>query len=510
MAMKKYFYSLILIAALCSCNLDLAPENVMVDQTVYSEPKTAQAALNGAYVRMNIFMAGAPEDQNNYSYSSYCWLSGDLGTENLKAREGGSTGQIALEEGEYDNSVRDGDILTSWIKGYNAIDYANNIIDGVTRYGDIENPENRRIVAEGRFLRAFNYFNLLKMFGDGALTGNADGLGLIIRDKPYDGYNPDQIQTRSTVEATWKFIIDDLEAAIPNLPETPSAAAGRYCATAPVAKALLSRVYLYKGSYTNDMDCMTKVIEYATDVLACEGYIFDNTSTAHHRSLFPSNEYDSSLASSYPDPTARSSEIIFYQPSRISTELYPNGISSILFNKRTLFVEADFPAATYAEGDYRGIVEDSSDSMLGQGSTNYYRTDLTTLKFTNNAGYDDVIYIRLSEIKLNLAEALARRDGVTDDALKQLNDIRRRPFAPDKRPAFLTAADFAGKEAFISEILAERNRELAFESHQRWDLIRTGRPLRNAALTDAQKILPIPDYEINISKGKIEQNTAFR
>jgi hypothetical protein len=510
MAMKKSFYSLILIAALCSCNLDLAPENVMVDQTVYSEPKTAQAALLGAYVRMNIFLAGAPEDQNNYSYSSYCWIAGDLGTENLKAREGGSTSQIALEEGEYDNSVRDGDILSSWIKGYNAIDYANNIIDGVSRYGDPENAENKRIIAEGRFLRAFNYFSLLKMFGDGALTGNSEGLGLIIRDKPYDGYNPDQLQTRTTVATTWDFIIDDLEKAIPDLPETPSAAAGRCVATAPVVKALLSRVYLYKGSYTNDTECMAKVIEYSSDVLDCDGYIFENTSTAHHRSIFPSNEYDASLASSYPDPVARSSEIIFYQPSRISTELYPNGVSSILFNKRTLFVEAGFPAATYAEGDYRGIVDDSADSMIGQGSTNYYPTDVTSLKFTNNAGYDDVIYIRLSEIKLNLAEALARRDGITDEALKQLNDIRRRPFAPDNRPAFLTAADFAGKEAFLNEILAERNRELAFESHQRWDLIRTGRPLRNAALSDAQKILPIPDYEVNISKGKIEQNTAFR
>ena len=510
MAMKRYLYTLILFAAVTSCNLDLAPENVMVDQTVYSEPKTAQAALNGAYVRMNIFMAGAPEDQNNYSYSSYCWLAGDLGTENYKARDGGSTGCLALESGEYENSVRDGDILSTWIKGYNAIDYANNIIDGVARYGDLDNPENKRIIAEGKFLRAFNYFNLLKMFGDGALTGNGNGLGLIIRDKPYDGYNPDQIQTRVTVDQTWDFIIKDLEEAIADLPETPGAAASRFAATAPVVKALLSRVYLYKGSYTNDRECMDKVIEYATDVLSCEGYIFDNTSTAHRRSLFPANEYDSSLASSYPDPVARSSEIIFYQPSRISTDLYPNGISSPVFNKRTFFIEPEFYTSTYAEGDFRGYIEESADCMIGRGSTNYYPTDMTSLKFTNNAGYDDVIFIRLSEIKLNLAEALARRVGITEEALKQLNDIRRRPFSPAGRPAFLTAADFAGKEAFIGEILAERNRELAFESHRRWDLIRTGRPLRNAALTDLQKVLPIPDYEINISKGKIEQNTAFK
>jgi len=508
--MKKYFYTLILIAGLTSCNLDLAPENTMVDQTVYSEPKTAQAALMGAYVRMNIFLAGAPEDQNNYSYSSYCWLAGDLGTDNLKARDGGSSSVIALEEGEYDNSVRDGDILSSWIKGYNAIDYANNIIDGVARYGDPDNADNKRIIAEGRFLRAFEYFNLLKMFGDGALTGNGEGLGLIIRDKPYDGYNPDQIQSRSTVSTTWDFIIDDLEKAIPDLPATPSQAEGRFVATAPVAKALLSRVYLYKGSYTNDQECMTKVIDYSREVLDCDAYVFETYAKAHRGSIFPANEYDSKLASSYPDPTARSSEIIFYQPSRISTDLYPNGVGSPLYTKRTLFVEAGYSAATYAPGDYRGYIEGSSDCLIGQGSTNYYQTDLTSLKFTNNAGYDDVIFIRLSEIKLNLAEALARRDGINEESLRHLNDIRRRPFDTSDKPAALTASDFSSKEEFIQEILNERNRELAFESHRRWDLIRSGSPLRKASLPDAQKILPIPDYEVNISKGVIEQNTAFR
>ena len=510
MTMKKYFFTLILTAVLASCNLDLAPENVMVDQTVYSDPKTAQAALMGAYVRMNIFLAGAPEDQNNYAYSSYCWLAGDLGTENLKARDGGSSSVIALEEGQYDNSVRDGEILSSWLKGYNAIDYANNVIEGVSRYGDVQLADNKRIIAEGKFLRAFVYFNLLKMFGDGALTGNESGLGLIIRDKPYDGYNPDQIQGRASVAQTWDFIINDLEEALPDLGATPSAAAGRFVATAPVAKALLSRIWLYRGSYTNDRECMGKAIGYAREVIECASYSFENLSTAHRSSIFPSNEYDDALASSYPDPVARSSEIIFYQPSRISTDLYPNGTSSPYFTKRTFFVEADFPSRTYAAGDLRGMVEGSSDCLIGNGSANYYPTDLSSLKYTNNAGYDDVIFIRLAEIKLNLAEALARRDGITEEALGHLNDVRRRPFPPSQRPSWLTAADFSGPEAFIAEILAERNRELAFESHRRWDLIRTAGALRNAALSDAQKILPIPDYEINISKGVIEQNTGFR
>jgi len=494
---------------LTSCNLDLAPENVMVDQNVYCSAKTAKAALMGAYVRMNIFLGGAPEDQNNYSYMSLCWLAGDMGTDNMKSR-GASSDCEALETGEYSSSVRDGSILTSWQKGYNAIDYANNIIDGIGRFGEFDETLEKQYVAEARFLRAFVYFNLLKMFGDGALTGNEEGLGLIIRDKPYDGYNPDQVVTRSTVRETWDFIISDLEAAVEDLPSETGAAADRYLATRPVAWALLSRVYLYRGSYKSDKACMAKAVEYAEKVLGTADYVFSKEANDHKANLFPANEYSSTSSVSYPDPVARSKELIFYQPSRISTDIYPNGIGSTYYQKRTVGVETSWVQSTYSDGDYRGYVEGSSYSMIGTGGSSYYPTEFTTLKYTNSAGYDDVVFIRLSEVKLNLAEALARRDGgVSQAALDQLNEIRCKPFVSGKTPAKFSLSDFSDSQKFLVEILAERNRELAFESHRRWDLVRTGGKLRNEALSDAQKILPIPDYEVRISKGKIKQNSAF-
>ena len=271
--MKKIFLLLFLtLAGLQACNLDLAPENVMVDQNVYAHAKTTRAALTGAYVRMNIFLGGAPEDQNNYSHLSYCWIAGEVGTENLKVREGATSDCVALEECTYDNKTRDGAILSTWIKGYNAIDYANNIIDGVTRFGAFEEELMAQYVAEARFIRAFVYLNLLKMFGDGALTGNDEGLGMILRDKPYDGYNPDQIMARSTVGDTWKFILTDLEAALDALPDRPGTPETRCVATKPVVWALLSRAWLYKGSYKNDKDAMTKAAEYARKVLDSGAY----------------------------------------------------------------------------------------------------------------------------------------------------------------------------------------------------------------------------------------------
>jgi hypothetical protein len=59
------------LAMLASCELDYAPENTLVDEKVYKNEKTAEAALMGNYVRLNVFMAGAPQDQNNYANTGY-------------------------------------------------------------------------------------------------------------------------------------------------------------------------------------------------------------------------------------------------------------------------------------------------------------------------------------------------------------------------------------------------------------------------------------------------------
>lgn len=507
--MRKTLSTLFAIAAITSCNLDLAPENVMVDQNVYADSKTTQAALIGAYSRMNVYYAGAPEDQNNYSYVSYSFLAGDLGTENLMVYEDGVADCLALQKGEYDNSCRDGEILSTWIKGYNAIDYANCIIDGIDRFADYDEATQKQYQAEARFIRAFVYHSLLRTFGDGALTGNYGGLGLVIRDKPYDGYNPEDPVSRATVKQTWDFIIKDLEIAAADLPASAGTADSRFRATKCAALALLSRVYLYMGSYRNDKDCMDKAAEYATQVLASADYEFSSDWKDYRSSIFPLNEYDAD-SKVYPDPTVRSKEIIFYQPSRISTTKYTNGLGMYYYTKRLFCVDKAAMADLYLEGDMRGPGDGSSNYLIGIGSTNFHKDEFAPLKYTNSEGYDDVHYIRLAEIKLNLAEALARRDqAVSADALKQLNDIRLKPFEPGKKPAAFKASDFSNVGEFIDEIVKERNRELAFENHRRWDVIRTGGKLRNADLTSAQQILPIPDYEVTISKGKIKQNTAF-
>lgn len=504
--MKPILLSISILSSLAifsACELDYAPQNTMVDETVYKDEKTSQAALMGAYTRLCVLLAGAPNDQNNYTNGYFAFQLADIGTENIIVQNGASS-FLAMEKCEYTTDEHDGFIKDIYQYGYNAIDYANNIIAGINEFGQYDPQIMKQHIAEAKFLRAYEYFTLLCLYGDGALVGEDNGLGLVMRLTPYDGYKPEDIQARETVGNTYAQIIKDLTEAIPDLPQTDYAPALRYRATASAAKALLSRVYLYKGTYTKNLTELGQAAYYAGEVLKSPDITFNDAYNDHRTNIFPSNVYENST---YPDPTNYATELIFFQPSRISTNVFPCGWSSV-YSKKS-FSTSDSLINSYLPGDLRGYGE-TNEYLIQQGSATDNANLKASMKYDNGGCYCDVQYIRLSEIMLTRAEALAYTTNSIDaEALELLNDIRRKPFPDGQKPAELTAEDFPSVEAFVDSILVERNRELAMEGHYRWDLIRTGRDLKVKGLPNNKKILPIPEYEVQISDGVIKQNTGF-
>ena len=500
--MKKiaYLFACSLVA-LTSCELDYAPENTLVDEKVYKNERTAEAALMGNYVRLNVFIAGAPQDQNNYANTGYTYQLGDLTTENFAIREN-MTGYLAVDKGEFSSSEHDGLLKNIWYWGYNAIDFSNNIIKGIARYGQYDEAVERQHVAEAKFIRAYIYFYLLAVYGDQALLGNDTGDGVVLNLEPYNGYNPNEVSGCSSNAAIWEQIILDLEDAIADLPASVPDIKSRIRANKAVAQALLSRVYLYKGTYTNNQTELGLSRDLANSVLKTTGYTFSNSSTEFSTALFPSNEYTQS--GSYPDPTTRSNELIFYQPSRIYADDYPSGIS--YYRKNTLYVPATMKDL-YDENDVRRTY------LIWRGSSSDNVKDSTTMKYSGGE-YNDIIYIRLAEVKLTYAETLVRtQNAVSEEAVAQLNDVHQRAFPEGMKPTLYTKADFPTVESFLKELLKERNRELAYEGHYRWDLMRTNNLLGDkklGAIDKARWNLPVSDYEIRLSDGKIKQNTGFK
>jgi len=486
--------------SLAACNLDYAPENTLVDEKVYKTQKTAEAALLGAYVRLDVFLAGAPQDQNNYANTGYTLLMGDMSTDNMAIRPS-ATGFVAVQKSTYTSSEHDGLLSSMWSWGYNAIDYANNIINKINEFGQFDEKMERQYIAEAKFIRAYVNFQLLCLYGDQALLGDDAKEGIILRSDAYNGYNPDDIASRSTNAECWNFILKDLETdALPDLSDEVPTIANRVRANKTVAKALLSRIYLYKGTYTNNQADLSKARDYAKDVLEAQGYGFSTANSEYSTALFPTNE--SAQGNSYPDPTTRSNEIIFFEASRIYTDNYPNGLS--YYRKQSYYVPTTMKDL-YDENDVRRTY------LIWQGSKSDYASDQTSRKYS---GYDDVLFIRMAEMKLTYAETLVRTSGaVSSEAVLQLNEVHQRAYPVGEKPALYKVSDFPTTEAFLKAVLKERNRELAYEGHYRWDLMRTGNLLGDQTLGAIEKSkwnLPIPNYEIRISYGKLKQNTGYQ
>ncbi len=474
--MKRSIYILvyILFTAFISCDkkLEIAPENTLVEKDVFSTEAGAGQAL--AEVYYNFLSAEC-------NYFSYAF--GDFTTPILNK----SVNYNSYDLGQSD--PMDYYVIDSWTQYFKAINTANNVIAKIPRYANFSEATQKQLIAEGRFVRAFAFLNLLCLYGDGALSGNTTGLGLPLQLTPFEGYNTGQIIPRSTNAETFAQIIKDLTESIPDLPEKQADdLSTRSRATKGGAYALLSRVYLYMGDAENAASAAGKVLESRPAIYSLTNNLL---------SLFPPNN----------DGTAKSftSEMIFGLPvSQMigTTSSTSNGLGNSYYFKRSFWINTDF-INEFEPGDLRV-------SQLMWKGDSIYNPDMfnqkTTFKFNNSYGRDNISLIRLAEVILTRAEALARTSGLQNESVDLLNQVRLRS-VPSATPYLIS--DFVDANDLINKILLQRKFELAFEGLYRYDLLRTGQPLHSPDIPANRKVLPIPQSEIDISKGLIQQNSGY-
>ncbi|MGX5690878.1 RagB/SusD family nutrient uptake outer membrane protein [Arcticibacter tournemirensis] len=150
----------------------------------------------------------------------------------------------------YGNPSQDGPISNYWQYRYKAILRCNIVISKVSAAPITNEDLRKRIIAEAKFLRAFNYFELVKNFG---------GVPIVLEMKL-----PSEVQgiTRSSIQDTYKQIEQDLQDAIAGLPlrsEYPSADLGR--ATKGAAMGYLGKAYLYQEKYIEAAQILGEIIQ---------------------------------------------------------------------------------------------------------------------------------------------------------------------------------------------------------------------------------------------------------
>ncbi|MEO9022871.1 MAG: RagB/SusD family nutrient uptake outer membrane protein [Ginsengibacter sp.] len=467
-----YFLTGLLLLASCSKKLDLAPENTLVEQDVFKTEAGAEQALTEAYYDF------LEAESDGFSYAF-----GDFTTPNL-------INSPTYNSYDLGGATPSGySVNNAWTNFFKTINSANNVIAKIPLYGKFSEAKEKQFIAEAKFIRAFSYLNLLQLFGEGALSGNMNGLGLPLQLTPFEGYNTGEIIPRSTNGEVYAQIVKDLQEALVDLPQSQAdATKTKSRATIGSANALLARTYLYMGQFDKAASTAKSVLDLVPSLYSLTNNLL---------TLFPFNP-DGGTINFTP-------EIIFGLP--VSQMISPsvsssNGIGSVYYFKRSYWIDPDF-INSFEPGDLR------VSQLIWKGDSVYNSNNLkdkTTFKFNNSFGRDNVPMIRLAEVMLIRSEALARTSGINQESIDLLNQIRNRSL-PNAVP--FTVSDFPTQENLIQEILLQRRFELAFEGFYRYDLLRTGQPLNMPDIPDNKKVLPIPQVEIDISNGVIKQNSGY-
>ncbi|HEY5747383.1 MAG TPA: RagB/SusD family nutrient uptake outer membrane protein [Chryseolinea sp.] len=451
----NFIFVLSVVVLLPSCDdyLALDPISTNTSANAYLTASDAEAALTGVY--------------DSFSQEYYIWdniIFNDVMSDNYYA--GGDNAQIFAVEDL--NVVPTNDRLwNNWSQIYNGVLKANVVLDKVPGITDIQLTETRRsqILGEASFLRAYHYYQLVKMWG-----------GVPLITKPVSSTSASETQIAQSTEAeVYAQIIADLEFAVANLPDKYSDAAdvNKARATKGAANAMLAKVYAQKS----DRD-YAKVIQYANAVISSPaGY----TLLAKYSDLWDGSHYNN--AESIMEVQFVGGTEANWGPGL----LLPPSITNDTWRK---FVTPshDLINAFDAEGDTqrkeasilfeKAPWADEFWSVTVNGEVPFAYKWKTSVSSTNRQ-----YIVRLADIILLKAEAMAATGDISG-AKTALNLVRHRAGLGDT-----PATDAAQLK---TAVLNERRLELTQEA-QRWDDLR-----RNNVAVDVMNNL----VELNLITGQ--------
>lgn len=394
--MKKLnFYTILLFIALAfsACNKELStpPPNAKVNGTAVIDAKTAQVTLNGVYYRFS-----------NSTNTQTDWKGYNMGPAQLTGMIGFQTGDG--EPLEVNNNLAVNDIRyipAYWATCYQLLSAANGFIDGLNTVADVAFAVPARkteMMAEARFLRAYAHIKLLLFFAEWKDLSSKKGV--LLRTEL--GGVSTALKKRNTVAESYTSILEDLDYAVANGATTnPNHFVNKYA-----AMALQARILLTRGEPAD----ITKALSLANAVINSGKYVLE----ANLRDIFYAKGMTSSevILGVRPQPaqeTQREIQSNYYRTA---------GAASYGYAARPLFKDllrgTNDPRTSWMVG---GAIE--GDTPRPDGS---YFTKFGAFPAALPTQLSETQYaIRLSEVYLMRAEALARSGGSLTDAK---NDIK--------------------------------------------------------------------------------------
>jgi len=529
--MKKIFATNCVIMVMClvlavSCtdDLDLTPTNDVTSDVVYATPEGYKQVLGKVYgsfaLTGNTGPAGNGDvqgiDEGFSDFYRLFWKAQELSTDEAVI----SWGDVGIQDFHNMNWTSNNSFLTGlYYRSLYQITLCNDFIreaadDKLSARGisgaDADNI--RQYAREARFLRAFQYWVLMDLFGNPPFVTEASTIG---------GAPPPQA-TRGEI---FNYIESELKAIEPDMPAPRDNEYGR--ADQAAVWALLARTYLNAEVYTGAAK-FTEAITYAKKVIDA-GYTLISDYTWLMRAdnhlntdefIFTIN-YDGLYTQGYGGTT-----FLTHAPVGGSMPASSFGISGgwsgarATKNLPNLFPDvtgtADKRAQFYTAGQNLEIanITTFTDGLAVTKYRNVKRDN------TNGQSQDfsdvDMPLFRLAEMYLIYAEAVKRGGSGGDEAtaLGYINLLRTRAYTN-------ATGNISANQFTLDFILDERGRELYWEGFRRTDLIRFNRFVEGTYLwpwkggvssgtgvADFRKLYPIPSRDINVNNNLV-QNSGY-
>lgn len=478
----RYILILSFLVFFSSCE-DFLNEVPQTDRSAENFYKTApdfNNAVIGAYA--NFKHTGLYG--NGGINASMLWLTEVVSDNSTHGATKAVSNLSQFELDEFNISLSNTVTTAAWTGNYIGIGRVNTILDKLPG-ASFDEALKTRYEGEARFLRAYFYFNLVRLFGDVQLIENSI-------DNPYGANNI----VRTDASVIYDLIINDLTIAENNLPATiPAVEAGR--ASAWAAKALLGKVYLTRNQPELAAAKLNEVIASGQFNLSTDyaSTFSPATSYATNKDVILSVQYKTGLVG---------------QGSGLWSELIPWGIPGTLFGTTGSgggFMQptADMENA-YEPGDLRKDASMQATYKTANGADVNVRHVVKYKQTGPQAGDadSDLPLLRYADVLLMYAEAL-NEQGQTPAAEPFLNQVRARAGLAEKTG--LNQADLA------LAIEQERRVELAFEGHRWFDLVRTGRYVevmtaKGYPVQEFHRLYPVPQRETDLN-GQLTQNPGY-
>lgn len=498
--------------ASCADILDKKPLTEISDNDLWSDPALLKAFVNSRYNQVGV--NGAESMQSSIvDETELTWLRG-CETHNFARLSPTDLGRMNGAWWGWDNR--------SWSTKWTNISNCNIFFERVDNVGFTDETEKTKLVGQVRFIRAFEYWDLIARWG-----------AMPIITKSFSINDREEIvgQKRNTYKECIDFLVSELDQAAKELPANWSGDDyGR--ATSVAALALKSRILLYAASPLMNEDVKIPEVGYTTPepdrwqkAAKAATEALDAAQTAGYELYNLNGDPSKNYQLIFMDNTAANKETLFARMGTSSAdgesisscdqynnpngyggwggncplqelvdayEVVKDGVASKFdwnnpdekanpyanrdprFYATILYDGAKWMTRnveTYFDVDNNGtIIGGGKDTKFGNDSWNASPTGYNMKKFMDE-GYAlnswnfcarNWIHLRMAELYLNKAEALYHI-GDEEGAREALKPVRQRAGMP---AVTATGADL------LEAIKNERRIEFAFEEHRYFDVRR--------------------------------------